>query len=419
MKLLCLSNGHGEDTIALRILEALQTQSAADIEIAALPIVGAGHAYVNQGIPLAGPAKPMPSGGFIYMDRQQLLRDLKGGLLSLTRVQLQTVRSRARAGWKILAVGDIVPLLFAWWSGATYAFVGTAKSEYYLRDERGRLPRQSWFDRVEGWSGSDYLPWERWLMRHRRCKAVFPRDLLTANTLKRWHIPAINMGNPMMDGLEPTGIDFDLPGDRANAEERERSLAFVLLPGSRPPEAYRNWQLLFQAVSALVAAFGNKQRLLFLGAIAPGLDLAPFQQDLKASGWWNAPQTVTEPTLQTFHQLEATLILTQHGFNDCLHRADFAIAMAGTAIEQFAGLGKPAITLPGQGPQFTPKFAEAQTRLLGPSVTLIEHPTAVVAAVQSLLNDPDRLQEIAENGHRRMGEAGAARRIAEHLRSIF
>jgi len=45
--------------------------------------------------------------------------------------------------WGDLSRGDIVPLLFAWLSGATYAFVGTAKSEYYLRDEAGPLPRQT------------------------------------------------------------------------------------------------------------------------------------------------------------------------------------------------------------------------------------------------------------------------------------
>jgi hypothetical protein len=35
--------------------------------------------------------------------------------------------------------------------------------------------------------------------------------------------------------------------------------------------------------------------------------------------------------------------------------------------------------------------------------------------MQSLLNDPDRLQTIAENGHRRMGDPGAAHRIATYL----
>jgi uncharacterized protein (TIGR03492 family) len=423
MKLLCLSNGHGEDIIALRILQELQTRST-QIELAALPIVGEGRAYTAHHIPLAGPAKQMPSGGFIYLDGgQQLMRDLKGGLMALTRSQLQTVRSRAKAGWKILAVGDIVPLLFAWWSGADYAFVGTAKTEYYLRDERGLLPRRSWFEQLESWSGSVYLPWERWLMRHRRCKAVFPRDQLTATLLQRRAIPAVYLGNPMMDGLEPTGISFldpnfldpDFPDSDLDPDcpisEEQPPLTFVLLPGSRPPEAYENWQVILQAVSALISRF-REQQLLFLGAIAPGLDLEPIQHSLRSSGWWLKD---TSESLLRFEQLGAMLILTQTYFSDCLHQADFAIAMAGTATEQFTGLGKPAITIPGKGPQFTPRFAEAQTRLLGTSVTLVEQPTAVGAAVQALLQNPDRLQMIVENGRSRMGQPGAARRIAEYL----
>jgi len=42
--------------------------------------------------------------------------------------------------------------------------------------------------------------------------------------------------------------------------------------------------------------------------------------------------------------------------------------MAGTAAEQAVGMAKPVLQLPGQGPQFTAGFAEAQRRLLGPTV---------------------------------------------------
>jgi uncharacterized protein (TIGR03492 family) len=89
--------------------------------------------------------------------------------------------------------------------------------------------------------------------------------------------------------------------------------------------------------------------------------------------------------------------------------------MAGTATEQFVGLGKPAIALPGNGPQFTDRFAEIQSRLLGPSLLLVRQPQQIVDVVRSLLNDPDRLQAIAANGRLRMGNSGAARRIAECL----
>ncbi len=202
MQLLCLSNGHGEDIIAVRILQELQRHPAAP-ELAALPLVGEGMAYTQLDIPIIGPVQRMPSGGFIYMESRQLVRDVQSGLLQLTLAQFKAVRRWAKKGGVILAVGDIVPLVFAWLSGAPYAFIGTAKSEYYLRDEAGWLPNRS---RWEGWSGSVYLPWERWLMSRTRCKAVFPRDKLTTTILQQWSIPAFDLGNPMMDGESCTNI---------------------------------------------------------------------------------------------------------------------------------------------------------------------------------------------------------------------
>lgn len=71
----------------------------------------------------------MPSGGFIYMDGRQLVRDLQGGLLKLTWNQLMSIRNwtkEAASGEKntlhtthytlltpaaVLAVGDIVPFI--------------------------------------------------------------------------------------------------------------------------------------------------------------------------------------------------------------------------------------------------------------------------------------------------------------------
>ncbi len=404
MKLLCLSNGHGEDAIALRLLRALQQQPNCP-ELAALPLVGAGHGFAQSGIPVIGPVKQLPSGGFIYMDSKQFARDLKGGLLTLTRQQLKTVRTWAQQGGAILAVGDIVPLLFAWYSGAAYAFVGTAKSDYYLRDEAGLLPRPRWFDRLENWSGSIYLPWERWLMSRRRCRAVFPRDRITSDILSQWKIPVFDVGNPMMDGLEPTGVAFPTGWD---------SLTVALIPGSRPPEVYDNWQQMLQAVAGLVETVGRK--LVFLVAIAPGLDRDVLHQALTTDGWRARDGKTGEDTVYTLQaSLQGATLLLTTAFNDCIQTADVAIAMAGTATEQFVGLGKPALLLPGKGPQFTHAFAEAQTRLLGPSAILVAQPNQTSPVLQRLLNDPDRLQLIAENGRRRMGAPGASDRIASCL----
>ncbi|MFB2919474.1 MULTISPECIES: lipid-A-disaccharide synthase-related protein [Aerosakkonema] len=420
MKLLCLSNGHGEDAIAVRILQRLQQHPNAP-KLAALPIVGEGQAYTALGIPIIAPTRKMPSGGFIYMDGGHFWRDIRSGLFQLLWWQFRAVQAWKQQGGSVLAVGDIVPLLFAWLSGSPYAFVGTAKSEYYLRDETGPLVRKSRMQRWEGWSGSVYLPWERWLMSRKRCKAVFPRDKLTTETLLKWSIPAFDMGNPMMDDLESETAKAAFYAGDAEKQEQERSLVITLLPGSRPPEAYANWQQILQAVAGVMDAFARKG-VLFLAAISPTLSLDSLRETLEAQGWrWQSPQEsesslpISDPTASVFTQCKCTLILTQRAFADCLQQGDFAIAMAGTATEQFVGLGKPAISIPGKGPQFTPAFAEAQTRLLGPSLILLEQPPEVAKTIQLLLRDPDRLQMIAENGPLRMGKPGAAQRIADCL----
>ena len=77
------------------------------------------------------------------------------------------------------------------------------------------------------------------------------------------------------------------------------------------------------------------------------------------------------------------------------------------------------LIIPGEGPQFTPAFAEAQTRLLGSSVILVQQPTDVATEIQTLFADPDKLHLIANNGRKRMGEPGAAKRIAECLMKNF
>lgn len=430
LQLLVLSNGHGEDMIAVRILQELQQQSNPP-DIFALPLVGEGRAYQQLDLPLIGSVRTMPSGGFIYMDGRQLMRDVRGGLLSLTWNQIQAVRrwvsSQKKLGnhQAILAVGDIVPLLFATFSGANFAFVGTAKSEYYVRDEAGLLPRKSKAANWENFSGSIYHPWERWLMSRRRCRAVFPRDSLTTEILKKWPIPAVDLGNPMMDGLEPSFSRRQFYSADAQQQEIIRPLVVTLLPGSRPPEAYSNWEMIMIAVSALMASFRERNSVfpadgtvVFLGAIASGLDCNILSQTLKAQGWRlheSSPIQLADPKVLIFKQKNAYLMLSQQAYNDCLHLGDLAIAMAGTATEQFVGLGKPAIAIPGNGPQYNPGFAEAQSRLLGASLILVDQPVKVVQVVQSLLKHPDSLQIIAENGVQRMGYPGAARRIADCL----
>ena len=160
--------------------------------------------------------------------------------------------------------------------------------------------------------------------------------------------------------------------------------------------------------------------MTFLAAIAPSLTLDYFSNNLLAKGWINQTKErqqniLKDPDQLCFSQQQATLILTQHSYVHCLQKADLAIAMAGTATEQFVGLGKPAITLPGKGPQFTLDFAKKQTYLLGESVSLVDHSSQVPTIIKELLKDPQKLEAIANNGQQRLGSPGAAKRIAECL----
>jgi hypothetical protein len=436
MKLLCISNGHGEDMIALHILKALR-QSRADWDLSALPIAGAGTAYRSADIPIVGPTQVLPSGGFLNRDPKQLARDVQKGLLPLTKQQLSAIKTWAKTGDVILAVGDIVPLLFAYLSSLPYAFVGTAKSEYWLRDERGKLPATHLLEKLEGWSGSVYLPWERWLMA--RSRAVFVRDALTATQLQRLSVPAHYAGNPMMDDLESTGklkdlldslcqstayhppqaaLPNPLGPDKARAtalyvtqQKSINPLTIALIPGSRLPEAYENWARILMAVPGLSAAFGSRS-LILLAAVAPSLSRGTLESSLSA--WQSVPGAYP-----TYRYQNVTLLLVADAYSDCLNAADLAIATAGTATEQFVGLGKPAITLLGKGPQFTAAFAKVQARMLGPSVQTVGHPDEIGPAIAKLMSDPDRLQLIYQNGKQRMGEPGAGDRIAQQMIKTF
>lgn len=402
MEILCISNGHGEDLIAARICVELKKLGFATT---ALPLVGVGNAYGKAEIPIASQfTKKMPSGGFVRMDSRQLARDVQSGLAGLTRRQLgfvwQWSRDRRHQKKLILAVGDIVPLLFAWlpaqFGGSNFVFVATAKSEYYWRDRQSPLPHIK-----KPFGGSIFFPWERALMNSNRCKAIFVRDLLTAEVLNQnFKLPALYLGNSMMDGLEPQGLDFGIGEDE---------WAIAILPGSRSPEAYENWLTLM--LCAQVTARTIPYNVHFLAAIAPDLDREVIAQSIIQKGWLRLDE-------HTFKVQNARLVLLENGFSDCLHQCHLGLAMAGTATEQMVGLGKPVITIAGNGPQFTRQFAEEQADLLGCSINLIDKPAQAAEVLQKILQDPDYFQEVNLNGLERMGEVGASLRIAKHIASL-
>ena len=204
-RLLVLSNGHGEDGIALRVIRALRERRPS-LDIAVLPLVGQGDGYASaeaQGLlRRIGPRQWLPSGGFSNQSLRGLLADLAAGMPLLSWRQGQQVRRWGQGGDPILAVGDLLPLLMAWGSGGRFGFVGTPKSDFTWASEApnswGTSPIADGYHRAKG---SEWDPWEWALMASRRCRLVAVRDGLTARGLRRHGVPALAPGNPMMDGF--------------------------------------------------------------------------------------------------------------------------------------------------------------------------------------------------------------------------
>ena len=242
-RLLVLSNGHGEDLIALRLIEALRRQQPA-LGVHVLPLVGEGQAFAALEaageLQRVGPHLALPSGGFSNQSLRGLLGDLAAGLPLLSWRQWRIVRDWGRQGLPILAVGDLLPLLLAWAGGGPYGFLGTPKSDHTWASPPppgwGRSPLADGYHRAKG---SEWDPWEWALMGHRRCRLVAVRDRLTARGLRRHGVGATAPGNPMMDGFAPS------PPLPAWLQGRRRLL---LLPGSRLPEAMGNLRALLAAL---------------------------------------------------------------------------------------------------------------------------------------------------------------------------
>ena len=96
--------------------------------------------------------------------------------------------------------------------------------------------------------------------------------------------------------------------------------------------------------------------------------------------------------------------------------------MAGLAVDQAVAIGKPIIQIPGEGPQFTYAFAEAQTRLLGINAQTIGTKAATPAILEEAaqcviktLCDREYIADCEKAGKKRFGEAGASFRIAQVL----
>ena len=444
-RLLVLSNGHGEDLIALRLMRALKARQPS-LQLLVLPLVGLGSAYdaaEREGLLVRfGPRQPLPSGGFSNQSVSGLLRDVGAGLVQLSWHQWRLVRRWGQTGDPVLAVGDLLPLLLAWAGGGPYGFVGTPKSDYTWRSPPppgwGASPLADAFHRAKG---SEWDPWEWALMGRPRCRLVAMRDALTARGLRRHGIRATAPGNPMMDGFGLTGFrvegcrvdgsggnDFGLDGSgmddsRVGSEvvplpawlKGQRRV--LLLPGSRAPEALGNLERLLRALpgglpddqSAGTAAEALTV-MLALGSSPSPPQLAPV---LESAGFHPLAVPEGSGAASAWSRGPVRLLLGPHQFAAWAPLAEVGLATAGTATEQLVGLGVPALSLPGPGPQFKAGFARRQSRLLGGAVEPCHSSAELARKLAVLLADAPRRQRLGAIGMGRMGPAGGSERLAE------
>ncbi len=379
MNVLFLSNGHGEDLNASLIISALR-ESQPDVTIQALALVGEGNAYRKLNIPLIAPTQTLPSGGIIYTSPLNWLRDIASGLFSLIFQQLHALFHHRSQADLLVAVGDIVPLTFAYLTGKPFIAFIVSTSSYY--EGRLRLP----------WLTELYL-------RSERCRQIIAKDQFTAQDLQRRGMKkALCVGYPIMDALNPSG--------RVIVKTRGHGL-IALLPGSRIPEALNNLGELL----GLCQALSQQRGFDFAAALVPSITEADIERLAQRLGWQWRDQKLIHGNCQ--------VDLYWNDFADIIHSCDLVLGMAGTAVEQAVGLGKPVVQIPGHGPQFTYAFAEAQMRYLGPSVTLVgKHPQEpglvrnAVKKILEILDDPHYSAHCRANGLERMGTGGGAHGIA-------
>lgn len=384
------SNGHGEDTIACKVLDKMR-EARPSLSIEAWPMVGEGSAYKARGVQLAGAPNLLPSAGFATISPKLMLEDLRAGWIATHWRQYKAAREMRGRYRMAVAVGDIIPIFAAVTSRTPFMFIGCAKSYYYH-------------------PGRAYTPFERRLLG-KYCTLTFPRDRKTVSELDQGGVKTLYLGNPMMDGLEPTGDRLGLAGN---------DIVIGMLAGTRA-DADSNLLDLLDAAGHAHRHFADPARLRFAFAARPGLDAdaiaAMIAADKRFKEWRVAEATGGADTsgvvlrLADPHGVEA--VVAKDRFPDVLHLSSVVVGMAGTANEQAIGLGIPLITVPSAGVQGDEYVKMKGVYFGDAALTVPRDPDAIATAIAGLLDNPEQRARMAAAGRERMGVPGASEAIAQ------
>jgi uncharacterized protein (TIGR03492 family) len=393
MKILFVSNGHGEDAIGAFLAKTM-LELESNLELEAVPIVGRGKVYEQAGIRVLGPRWSPPSGGFTFTSLELFLKDWHDGMREKTKQQHWAIRN-AKAD-VVMIVGDI----YALWVTFSFAFKEAKPRVFQYQPLVSRYYQDGMnaSDKLERSSrvtvDSFVLP-ERWYMK--RVEKVFTRDERSAAWLRELGVPHAQFaGNIMMDLLSP---ELEL---QPILDGRP---VLALLPGTRNDYLFSLPIMLETA--ALLPEFQT------FAAFSGNLELP--------TGWlWTTAKIVDNVVRVALHDSGTRVVMLEHGFAALLQTASVVLGTSGTGNEQAVGLGKPVIGFPTRGPQYLEGFAKAQKRLLGAGLTLEKADSEHLArAVKTAHQDQDFRAQVTQAGIERMGLPGGAKRIAlEVLRAL-
>jgi uncharacterized protein (TIGR03492 family) len=386
---LVISGGHAEDLIGVTLIRHLQLPAQA------LPLVGTGKAYQGSGAEILGPHLEFPSGGFPFNSLENLVADLRAGLIQKSLGQWKTSYRKGKEVGAVAVVGDayslFVGVIAARSGGVPLFHLQPQISHYYVggRSVWERLRQLNQF------GAEDYMFYERWM--HRFVRAVYVRDKLSEERAHRLGMhKARFVGSMAMDTLGPPERDLSklLDGRRV----------LVLLPGTRADVRF-SLPLMLQSAALI-------PELQPLVAWAADFSSVPLPE-----GW---TLTLQDEQTAIAHQGGQRVWLLRGAFSAILHVGHVTIGTAGTANEQAAGMGIPVVAFPTQGPQYLPANALRQQRLLGAALRLVEaRPEAIADEVRRLSVDGPLREAAQRDGKERNGPRGAIPRIAAEIRAML
>jgi uncharacterized protein (TIGR03492 family) len=365
-KLLIISNGHGEDSIAAEIVRRLPKT----IEVNAYPTLGDGRAY--EGVcTIVGPRRHLPSEG--HRLRGSLIRDALAGFG--IRPALRFMRREARTYDAILVVGDLLGIVMCWLTGhRVRVYLDVYKSGYDNAYKRGEL-----------------------FVLKRTADLVLTRDPILAQQLSAAKINARFAGNAIMDTVSTSRYDPQ--------RYRRHMRAIAVLPGSRA-SLKQNFGVQLDALRRVPGIEGVD---VFAVLARPG-DAA----DLAETSGMRVTPSAAENDLGTLTDGRVTLHLSTGSLGPVIAASDIVLGQAGTANLQAIGLGKPVVSFHAEGS--TDRRMARNEALAGDArIFTPRDPDAMAAAVARLLADPDDRARRGAIGRERMGPPGAIPAIIEEL----